>query len=102
MPPDWCRYDAAGRVLTLVVHIQPNARTSAIAGVHGDALKIRVAAPAIENQANAALLDYLAQVLGMGPSRLSLRRGARGRRKSVEIREASPDLITRIEATLAG
>lgn len=102
MPADWCRFDAAGRVLTLVVHVQPNARTSAIAGVHGDALKIRVAAPAVDNKANAALLDYLARVLEVSAGRLALKRGTRGRRKAVEVRDATPELITRIESMLTG
>jgi uncharacterized protein (TIGR00251 family) len=99
-PPVWYRYDAAGRSLVLTVHVQPNARTSAIAGLHGDALKIRVAAPAVENKANAALVGFLAAVLGVAQERVSLRRGARGRRKSIEIRDASPEFITQIESRL--
>jgi uncharacterized protein (TIGR00251 family) len=100
MPVDWWRYDPATRLLTLTVHVQPNARTSGVAGIHGDALKIRVAAPAVDDKANAALIVYLAQTLGVAANRISLRRGARGRRKSLEIRDAALDLLTRIESSL--
>lgn len=81
----WCRLDPDSGRLTLTVHVQPNARTSGIAGVHGDAIKIRVAAPAVDNQANAALLDFLHHLLRLPASHITLRHGARGRRKVVEI-----------------
>jgi uncharacterized protein (TIGR00251 family) len=96
----WYRYDGASRLLVINVHVQPNARTSAITGLHGDALKIRVAAPAVDNKANAALVGFLARVLGVAPETVSLRRGARGRRKSIEIRDAPPEFIAQIESSL--
>ena len=42
----WYRYDPELRRATLTLHIQPNARASAVAGRYGDALKVKVAAPA--------------------------------------------------------
>lgn len=81
----WCRFDPGARRLTLNVHVQPNARVSAFAGLHGDALKIRIAAPAVDDKANAALIDFLHRFLGLPSSLISIRHGARGRRKVVEI-----------------
>jgi uncharacterized protein (TIGR00251 family) len=98
----WCRYDAAARVLTLLVHAQPGARLSGIAGEHGGALKIRIAAPAIENKANAALKAFIAEVLGVPMSSVTLLRGARGRRKSVEIRGVGPEALAKLSAPPAG
>jgi uncharacterized protein (TIGR00251 family) len=98
----WCRYDAAARVLTLLVHAQPGARSSRIAGEHGGALKIRIAAPAVENKANAALKAFISDVLGVPVSSVTLLRGARGRRKSVEIRGVGPDVIAKLTAPAAG
>jgi uncharacterized protein (TIGR00251 family) len=98
----WCRYDAAARVLTLLVHAQPGARSSGIAGEHGGALKIRIAAPAIENKANAALKAFIAEVLGVPMSSVTLLRGARGRRKSVEIRGVGPESLAKLSAPPAG
>ena len=81
----WCRYDQKGGCCVLDVHVQPNARSSAIVGVHGGALKIRVAAPALDNRANAALLALLCQRLDVKPACVAIRHGTRGRRKQVAI-----------------
>ena len=81
----WCRYDAAARRLTLTLHVQPGARRSAITGLHGDALKIRIAAPAVDNKANAALIEFLSELLDIPKSAIAIHRGATGRRKVVEI-----------------
>lgn len=82
------RYDRATRRLTLNVHVQPNARRSGVVGVHGDALKIRVAAPAVDNKANAALIEFLGEWLGLPARSISIGRGAHGRRKLVQIDDA--------------
>ncbi|HKA38180.1 MAG TPA: DUF167 domain-containing protein [Burkholderiales bacterium] len=81
----WLRYDAPGGRLTLTLHIQPNARKSSIVGVHGDALKVRVAAPAVDNKANAALIEFLGETLGVPRSAVNIRQGATSRRKIIEI-----------------
>ncbi len=91
----WCRYDAAARQLTLTLHVQPNARRSAIAGFHGDALKIRIAAPAVDNKANAALIEFLSETLAVPKSAIAIRRGATSRRKVVEI-TGGPELAARL------
>lgn len=78
------------------MHIQPGARKSGIAGLHGDALKIRIAAPAVENQANAALIEFLAETLGVPRSTVVIRHGATGRRKVVEV-TGGPELVARLQ-----
>ncbi|HJR33586.1 MAG TPA: DUF167 domain-containing protein [Gemmatimonadales bacterium] len=67
----------------LQLHVQPGATRPGIAGLHGDALKIRVAAPPAEGRANRELLDYLAELLGVAPARIALVKGESGRRKTV-------------------
>jgi len=81
----WLSYDPAARRLTLTLHVQPGARKSGIAGIHGDALKIRIAAPASDNKANGALVEFLGETLGVPKSAIAIRRGATGRRKVVEV-----------------
>ena len=88
----WCSYDAGTGRCVLYVHVQPNARSTAIVGLHGDALKIRVAAPALDNKANAALLDFLCNQLNLKRSQIAIERGAHGRRKRVEI-AAAPGFV---------
>jgi len=101
MSAAWQRYDATTRRLTLTLHIQPGARNSGIAGIHGDALKIRIAAPAVDNKANAALIEFLSEALDVPKSAIVIRHGATGRRKVVEI-TGGPDLGTKIVEALLG
>lgn len=77
----------------LQLHVQPGASRTGIAGLHGDALKVRVAAPPAEGRANKELLDYLAEVLGVPRARIALVKGETGRRKTlivqgIELQEA--------------
>ena len=92
----WLRYDAATGRLRLTLHAQPNAKASAIAGLHGDALKVKVAAPAADNRANEELIAFLARALGVPRSAVTLRHGATSRRKVVEI-AGGPELVTQLE-----
>ncbi|MBI2295167.1 MAG: DUF167 domain-containing protein [Betaproteobacteria bacterium] len=92
----WHRYDPARRHLILTLHVQPNARRNEVAGPHGDALKVRIAAPAVDNQANAALIEFLAERLGVPRSRIAIRHGTTGRRKIVEI-AGGPETLGQLE-----
>ena len=67
----------------LRLHVQPGASRTGMAGLHGDALKIRVAAPPADGRANRAMLDYLAECLGVARTRITLVKGESGRRKTV-------------------
>lgn len=93
----WCRHDAAAQRLVLNLHVQPGARKSEIAGLHGDALKIRIAAPAVDNKANAALIEFLSDALEVPKSALVIRHGATGRRKVVEV-SGDSGLLNRLKA----
>jgi uncharacterized protein len=82
-PETWpcLRPHAAG--VCLSVAVVPNASRNEVAGLHDDALRIRLAAPAIEGRANAALLAWLADELGLPKRALELLSGQKGRRKQV-------------------
>lgn len=75
---------AGGVQLTL--HVQPGARTTAVAGRHGDAIKVRLAAPPVDGRANEALLAFVAERAGVPSRDVTLVRGATSRRKVVEVR----------------
>lgn len=51
--------------------------------MHGEALKVRVAAPPVDGAANAELLRFLADLLGVSRARVQIVSGATARRKSV-------------------
>lgn len=67
------------------MHAQPGARRTGTAGLHGDALKIRVAAPALEDRANEALIEFLADRFGVPRRSVELLSGARSRMKRFRI-----------------
>lgn len=71
-----------GAIIT--IQVQPKASKSECVGLHGDALKIRVAAPPIDGRANDALLAFLATQLKVPPSTLAIHSGAGGRHKRVQ------------------
>jgi uncharacterized protein (TIGR00251 family) len=81
--PACCRWD--GPDLLLRVQVQPRARHEGFAGLHGDALKIRLTAPPVDGKANAALIEFLARSFGVAKSGVTLLQGETGRAKLVRI-----------------
>jgi len=81
--PSWARRTTDGWLIA--VHVQPGAKKSEIAGLHGDALKIRVAAPALEGKANAAVIALIAERTGVAKSKIRVLRGEHSREKRIEI-----------------
>jgi hypothetical protein len=77
---EWHR-PAAGGALVIHVHAQPGAKRTEVAGLHGDSLKIRVAAPALEDRANDALAAFIAGKLGIAKREVTLVSGAKSREK---------------------
>lgn len=77
--------DSAEDVL-LTIHVQPNAARSAYVGLHGDALKIRLASPPVDGAANEALCRFLSEQLAVPMSQVAIRAGHGSRRKRVLVR----------------
>jgi uncharacterized protein (TIGR00251 family) len=94
---DWLRPAAEGVEITL--HIQPGASRCEIAGLHGDALRVRVTARAVEGAANAALLEFLAQCLGLQRRAVRILRGEKSRHKSVWAAISPDDAKRRLMGT---
>jgi uncharacterized protein (TIGR00251 family) len=86
----WHRRLADGTIL-LAVHAQPGAKRTEVCGLHGDALKVRVAAPALEDRANEALVEFLAKRFGVARRDVTLVSGAKSREKRIEIRGSAMD-----------
>ncbi|OIR18433.1 hypothetical protein GALL_17620 [mine drainage metagenome] len=78
-------YRRNGDVLTLTLHIQPGAKRTEVAGLHGMALKIRLAAPPVEGRANDALLKFIAESFGVPLRQVELKQGGQSRHKIVAI-----------------
>lgn len=93
MPPWLAVGEKGGSQLT--IHVQPGASNNEFSGVHGDALKLRIRARAVEGAANTALTGYLAKQLGLTKRDVVLIRGEKSRRKIVWT-ALPPDHIARI------
>ncbi|MBK6805536.1 MAG: YggU family protein [Betaproteobacteria bacterium] len=71
--------------IVLALHVQPGAKRTEAAGTHGDALKIRLAAPPVDGKANAELVRFLADAFGVPQRQVTIVRGETSRQKSVRI-----------------
>jgi uncharacterized protein len=72
-------------VVSFAVRVQPRASRSAVAGVHGGALKVRLEAPPVDGAANEALVALLAERLGVARRAVRIVAGAAARSKVVEV-----------------
>jgi len=81
--PPGCRAEDGAIVLTL--HVQPSAKRSEFAGAHGDALKLKLAAPPVEGKANAELIRFIAAAFGVPRRNVELVRGETSRAKMVRV-----------------
>lgn len=70
---------------TIRVHVIPNAKAVKVVGEHGEAIKIKLQAPAIEGKANSALRRFLAEKLSIPQRAIVLERGERSRDKVLRI-----------------
>jgi uncharacterized protein len=77
--------DQARGTVSFAVRVQPRASRDEIAGVVEGAMKIRLCAPAVENRANEALIEFLAAVLKTSKSAVRIRSGEQSRIKRVEV-----------------
>ena len=91
---EWFRVASNGHI-TLTLHIQPGAKKTEFAGLHGDALKIRLAAPPVDGKANEALIKFFAGVLRLPKSAVNLKSGQTSRRKVLEVVGTTAEAVAR-------
>jgi uncharacterized protein (TIGR00251 family) len=86
----WSRRTPTG--WELAIHVQPGARRSEVAGVHGTRLKLRIQAPPVDGRANEAVIAFLAERLGVRRSLVRIVAGdtAREKRVAVDAPDADP------------
>lgn len=88
--------------LYIRLRIQPRSSRNLIDGVHGGALKVRLTAPPVENEANKSLIDFLAKALGLKKSMLTLEAGHKSKDKRVRVDGLTPGELARIFAEKFG
>lgn len=88
--PDWLSLHGDG--VTVEVKAVPRSRTTQAVGVQDGRLRVQIAAPPHDGQANAALCAYLADAAGIRAQAASIRRGSGGARKLIVL-DGDPGLI---------
>jgi uncharacterized protein (TIGR00251 family) len=90
------RIVATATGVRLSIRVQPRASSNAVAGVHGEALKIRLTAPPVEGAANEALVVFLAQSLGITRRDVTIVAGSSSRSKIVELAGITEDRVRKL------
>lgn len=76
---------SSGAKAILRLRVVPNARRSEVVGMHGDAIKVKIQAPAVEGKANEALRDFLADRLQVPARAVEIISGGKSRDKMVAV-----------------
>lgn len=80
----------------LSLYIQPRASNSAVVGIYNEMIKIKIAAPPVENEANKELIRFLSRLLKINKQCISIIQGEKGRRKVIEIIGKSRDEVEKL------
>ena len=83
----------ANGAVRVSIFVQPRASRTEVVGHHGDAIKLRVAAPPVDGEANREVVRFLSKLLGIPPGSVELLSGESGRRKVVELRGVTVDFV---------
>ena len=78
------------------VRVQPRASRSEIVGLHGDALKVRLSAPPVDGAANEALVELVADALGVAKRAVRIVSGESSRSKTVEVEGVTAAAVLRL------
>lgn len=80
------------------LHIQPRARRDELAGFHNGALKLRIAAPPVDDAANRSVITFFSSLLDIPKSRFEMTSGLRSRNKILHISGISrSEFLTRLK-----
>jgi len=89
------RLQRTSRGVRMTVRVQPRASANEIVGVHGDALKVRLTAPPVEDAANDLLVKFLADTFGIPTRAITIVAGASSRTKIVELEGITEERVSR-------
>lgn len=90
----WRLADVMAFSTRIKVYIQPRASKTAVVGMHGDCVRIRLTAPPVDNAANDALVALVAARLGIAKRQVRVVAGSTSRRKVIEIDGVSAEKAT--------
>jgi uncharacterized protein len=94
-------YTVERDAVVLRVHVQPSAGRTAIVGRHGEAVKLRVAAPPVDDRANVAVSELLADLFGIKAADVALVSGEKSRVKRFRLKGVDVDTFdARLDAAV--
>ena len=82
-----------GEGVTFGVHVQPRASRNELCGVQGEELKLRLTSPPVEDAANKLCIEFLAKLLGVAKSDVTIIAGARSRHKTIRVRSIAGERV---------
>ena len=82
--------------LTIDILVVPRASRTIVGPMVGDRLRVAVTAPPVDGEANAAVIDALAEAFGVRRAAVTIVRGERGRRKTMRIEGATSEALQRL------
>ncbi len=83
-------------LLILDLYVQPKASRTRVVGLHDGAIKLAITAPPVDGKANAQVITFIAKLLKLPKSAVTLHSGHQGRRKRVALRGCEPLEVRRI------
>ncbi len=83
------------------VHVQPRASRNEICGIQGEELKLRLTAPPVDDAANRLCVEFLAGLLRVAKSRVTVIAGAKSRHKTIKVSEMSSETVRTLLANSA-
>jgi len=90
------RVERAPGGVRVTVRVQPRASVTEIAGMYGDAVRVRLTAPPVDGAANAALVSFLAETFRIPRRAITIVSGASSRTKIVELAGITEDHVRQV------
>lgn len=94
--PGKCPARAGAGGASFAVHVVPRSSVNEVSGYHGDAIKIKLVAPAVDGAANQALLEFLSKKLGVAKRHVMIIAGEHSRDKLVRVEGIGADDVERL------
>jgi hypothetical protein len=79
--------------VTFSVHVQPRASRNGICGIQGDAIKLRLTSPPVEGEANRLCAEFLAKLLKVPKSAVTIIAGEKSRHKTIRVAGATAQAV---------
>jgi uncharacterized protein (TIGR00251 family) len=86
--------------MIIKVRVIPNSKRNEVVSRLGSILRVKIASPAIEGRANEELCDFLSDFFDVKRSMILLRKGERGKEKTIEVTGRSDEEFNRILDTI--